>query len=89
MTGEAFYIDSTEVYTFIVNFVAGNETGKAKIQPYNSTTNGRMTFKSLFTTYEGVGLHSVDMIKTDKLIDSLFYAGEKKPTYNGKSLKNN
>ena len=33
LTGEAFTIDSAEVYTLIVKYIAGNTTAEAKIQP--------------------------------------------------------
>ena len=75
--GEAFVIDSSEVLTLIVKFIAGDETAEAKILPFVVSTNGRGTFKALFEHYEGVGLHSVDIIQADEVIDSLFYAGEK------------
>ena len=41
-------------------------------------SNGRLAFKALEAHYEGVGLHSLDIIRTDEVIDSLFYAGDKK-----------
>ena len=68
-------------------FIAGNETAEAKIQSYVAASNGRLTFKALEAHYEGVGLQSIDIIRADEVIDSLFYAGEKKPTCGGKNLK--
>ena len=79
LIGEAFTIDSAEVLTLIVMFIAGNETAEAKIQPYVAASNGRLAFKALEAHYEGVGLHSIDIIRADEVIDSLFYAGEEKP----------
>ena len=79
LNGEAYSIDSSEVFTLIVNFIAGNETAEAKIQPHVATTSGRDAFKALVAHYEGVGLHSVDIIAADEAIDSLYYTGEKKP----------
>jgi hypothetical protein len=34
LEGEAFAIDSADVHTYVVNFVAGNKTAEAKIQSY-------------------------------------------------------
>ena len=42
------------------------------------SNNGRGAFKALVEHYEYVGLHSVDIIQADEVIDSLFYTGEKK-----------
>ena len=79
MVGEAFTIDSSEVFTLLVKFIAGNETAEAKIQPHVTTTNGRLAFKALKDHYEGVGVHSIDIMQADEVLDSLFYTGEKKP----------
>ena len=75
LNGEAYSIDSSEVFTLIVNFIAANETAEAKIQPHVATTNGRDAFKALVAHYEGVGLHSVDIIAADEAIDSFYYMG--------------
>ena len=79
LTGEAFNIDAGEVFTLLVNFIAGNETAEAKIQSHVASTDGREAFKALVDHYEGVGLHSVDILKADEVIDFLFYSGEKAP----------
>ena len=80
---EAFIIDSSEVLTLIMSFIAGN----TKIQPRVSNVDSRMAFKALVPRYEGLDLHSVDIVKADEVIDSLYYAVEKKPTSGGRSLK--
>jgi len=82
---EAFIIDSSEVLTLIMSFIAGN----AKIQPRVSNVDGRMAFKALVVRYEGLGLHSVDIIKSDEVIDSLYYAVEKKPHKWWEEFENN
>ena len=45
--GEAFVIDSSEVLTLIVKFIAGDETAEAKIFPFAVSNNGRGAFKAL------------------------------------------
>jgi len=52
---------------------------KLKNQHYVAVPNGRLAFKALEEFYEGVGLHSIDIIRADEGIDSLFYVGDKKP----------
>jgi len=79
LSGEAFNVDAAEVHTYIVSFIAGNETAEAKIMPHANENNGRLDFTALYDHYEGVGVHAIDITKADHIIDSLFYAGERKP----------
>ena len=47
---------------------------------HNSQKNdGRLDFTALKNHYEVVGVHSIDIIKADNIIQYLFYSGEKKP----------
>ncbi len=78
--GDAFDTDSTEVHTYLVNFISGNnETAEAKILPHAATRNGRLEFKALQDHYAGVGVNSKDILQADKILKDLFYGGEKKP----------
>ena len=79
LAGEAFITDASEVMTYIVSFVAGNTTAESKIQRFSASSNGRLAYKALQAHYEGVGMNAIDILKADKILDSLFYAGEKKP----------
>ena len=79
LNGDAFDTDATEVHTYLVNFISGNETAEAKILPHANTRNGRLEFKALKDHYAGVGVHSKDILQADKIIKDLFYGGEKKP----------
>ena len=56
-----------------------NNTAEAKILPHAGSNDGRLDFVALKEHYEGVGIHSLDLVKADKVLDSLFYSGEKKP----------
>jgi hypothetical protein len=40
LNGEAFTINAADVHTYLVNFVAGNETAEAKMQAYEGQNNG-------------------------------------------------
>jgi hypothetical protein len=79
LEGEAFAIDSTGVHTYIVNFVAGNETAEAKLQAHEGQNDGRLDCIALCDHYKGVGVHALDITKAEVILTSLFYAGEKKP----------
>lgn len=79
LEGNAYAIDTTQVHTFLVNFVSGNDTAEAKIQRLSRANVGREAFKRLVEHYEGVGIHAIDIRKADEVIENLFHAGEKPP----------
>jgi hypothetical protein len=79
LAGDSFAIDTVQVHTFLVNFVAGNDTAKAKIQGLQRSNDGREAFRRLVEHYEGVGIHTIDIREADVVIQSLFYSGEKPP----------
>ena len=41
--------------------------------------NGRLDFIALKNHYEGVGVHAIDIVKADNIIQDLLYSGEKNP----------
>ena len=79
LTGEAFTIDLAEVHTLIIKYITGNSTAEAKVQPHIATANGRLAWKALVDHYEGVGVHSINILKADEVLESLYYIGKKKP----------
>jgi hypothetical protein len=79
LNGDAYAIDTVQAHTFLVNFVAGNDTAEANIQGLVKPNDGREAFRCLVDHYEGVGIHAVDVREADKVIKNLFYAGEKPP----------
>ena len=76
---DSFAIDTAQVHTFLLNFIAGNDTVEAKIQGLQRANDGREAFKRLVEHYEGVGIHALDIREADEVITNLFYAGEKPP----------
>ena len=38
-----------------------------------------MDFIALKNHFEGLGIHAIDIVKADNIIQYLFYSGEKKP----------
>ena len=79
LEGEAFAADAAEVHGYIVNLIAGNATAENKILPYLPENNGRKDYFALKEHYEGVGAHAKALVEAENDIQSLFYAGEKKP----------
>ena len=47
LEGESFAIDTAQVHTFLVNFIAGNDTAEAKIKGLQRVNDGREAFKRL------------------------------------------
>ena len=79
LAGESFVSDANEVHTYIIKFIAGNANAESKLQPYLDQANGRLDFQTLVSHFEGTGVHSYDITRADRILDSLHYAGEKKP----------
>ena len=44
-----------------------------------SQSNGCLDFISIKDHYEGVGVHAVNAVQDDKVLNNLFYSGENKP----------
>ena len=60
LSGDSFAIDTVQVHTFLVNFVAGNDTAEAKIQGLQRVNDSREAYKRLVEHYEGVGIHAIE-----------------------------
>ncbi len=80
LQGDSFATDTAQAHTFLVNFVAGNDTAEAKIQGLQRSNDGCEANKQLVEHYKGVGIHAIDIREADKVIKNLFCAGEKPPT---------
>ena len=85
---DSFAIDTAQVHTFLLNFIAGNDTAESKIQGLQRVNDGREAFKRLIEHYEGVGIHAIDMREADEVIKNLFYAGENPPRMWWSELRN-
>ena len=77
--GEAYKIDASEVHTLLVKFITGNETAEMRIKAHEADRNGRTDWIALTEHYEGVGIHSFDIIEADSILHDLYYSGEKFP----------
>ena len=47
--------------------------------PHAHMNDGQLDYRALVEHYEGVGVHSVNVIKAEEILKSLFYVGEIKP----------
>ena len=71
--------DAAELHTYIIKFILVNPVTEAKMVHNDQKNNRRLDFIALKYHYEGVGDHSVDIVKADKILQDLFYSGEKNP----------
>ena len=51
LSGATFTVDSAEVHTYIVNFIAGNNMAESKIQAHTDDNDGRRDFIALTAHY--------------------------------------
>ncbi len=77
LNGAAYDVDKSEVHTYLIKFVEGNATAESKIRSHNNQGNGRSDYMALRDHYQGVGIHAIDKTKAERVIDKLFYNGEK------------
>ena len=82
--GDSYAIDTVQVHTFLVNFVSGNDTTKAKIQGLQCQSDGREAFKRLIEYHESVDIHAIDIREADEVLMNLIYAGENPPCVVGR-----
>ena len=79
LTGTAFITDAAEVHTYLVKFISDNDIAESKIQGLSQYNDGRRDFLALKDHYEGVGVNALDVTRADRVLDTLFYSGEKRP----------
>jgi hypothetical protein len=60
--------------------ISQNDTAKSKMQTNANLNNENLEFVGLKEHYEGVGVNALDVTHADRLLETLFYSGEKKPT---------
>ena len=80
LQGESFTIDSSEVHKFIVNLINQNEESESVIKIHKEERNRRKDWKHLKYHYEGMGVYSNDITKSDLVLITLTYKVENKPT---------
>ena len=80
LDGQSFTSDAAEVHTFIINFTVGNTEAESVIKIHENARNGRLDWQALKRHYEGQGIYAIDIQQAERDLETLYYAGEKKPT---------
>ena len=80
LAGDAFTIDAMQVHTIIIGLIAGNDTAEAKVLVHAEEHNGRLDYIALRNHYAGIGIMALNVTKAERIIESIFYTGEKPPT---------
>ena len=71
--------DAAEVHTYIIKFTSGNLVTESMIVQSAKKNDGRLDFIAQKKHDGEVGFHAKDIFKSDKIIQDLFYSGERKP----------
>ena len=79
LTVQAYLTDAAELHTNIIKFTSGNPVAEANMVHNAQKNDGRLNFIALKNHYEGVGVHAIDIVKSDNIIQDLFYSDEKRP----------
>jgi hypothetical protein len=77
--GAAFITDAAEVHTYVTKFITNNDVAESKLSAIADQNDGRQDFLTLKDHYEGIGVNALDVTRADRLLETLFYSGEKKP----------
>ena len=64
----------------MVNLISHNQEAESVIKIHEEEINGRKDQKALKSHYDGMGVYSNDITKSDLDLKTLTYTGEKKPT---------
>lgn len=79
LNGEAFVIDNERVANILIGLIVGNSEAETKVQSVANQEDGRGMVRALQEHYAGVGIYANDIVRAEKIVDSLFYNGEKRP----------
>ena len=79
LTRQAYLTDAEEVHTYIIKFTSGNTVAESKMAQNSQNNDGRLDIIALKNHHEGLGVHAIDIVKADDIIQDLFYSGDKKP----------
>ena len=78
--GEAYQLDASRVANIIQSLIAGNIQAETKVQTITATTgDGGAMFKALDEHYLGVGVFAMETTAAEKVLETIYYTGERKP----------
>ena len=78
LVGQAFTTDEVEVHIYIVSFTSENMFAEANMVACAAENNGYIDNIALKDHYKGVGVHAVNAVQADKVLNDLFHSGENK-----------
>eukprot|EP00980_Cylindrotheca_fusiformis_P021541 scaffold8394_cov85-Cylindrotheca_fusiformis.AAC.1 len=80
LQGEAFNADNQTVYILLLSFMNENSEAESIIRTVSGDRQeGRAAYYALCEKYEGVGMLATDVIEAERIIENLFYSGERQP----------
>ena len=68
LTGQVYLTNAAEVHTYIIKFTSGNTVAEAKMVQNAQKNDGILDSIALKNHYEGVGVHAIYIVKSDKII---------------------
>ena len=83
LAGQVFTTDAAEGHTYIVRFTSGNTIAEAKMVAHTAENNGHINFIALKDHYERFGVHTVNAVKTDKVLNNFFIKVKRNHTCGG------
>ena len=78
LVGHAFTTDKAKVYTYILRFTSGNTVAETKMVAHAAENKFRLDFMALKDSYEVIGVHTVNVVKSNRVLDDFFYSDENK-----------
>ena len=87
LTGQSYLTDAAEVHMYIIKFTSENPVVEAKMLQIAQKNDGRLDFIALNNHYEGVGVHAVEMVKYDKILQDYSIQVRKSHTCGGTNSK--
>jgi len=89
LVGKCFTTDASDVHAYLANLIIKNKTAEAKTQGNIALKNGQLNYTALRDHFQGVCINSLDILKAEGLLESLFYVDEKKPHMWWKKIETN
>ena len=87
LVGHEFTTDAVEVHTYIVRFTSGNTVAEAKLVSHAAENNGCLGFIVIKDHYECVGVHVVNVVQADKVLNDFFIQVKRNHTCGGTNLR--
>ena len=87
LVGHSFATDAEEVHTYIVRFTSGNTVTDAKMVAHAAENNVCINFMALKDHYKVVGVHAVNSVQANKVLNDFFIQVKINHTCGGTNLR--